>query len=43
MEIVLLMVFFRPTAAFFTAVGDPKLGPKFSVADLQSDLLTRVD
>lgn len=43
MEIVLLMVFFRPIAAFFTAVGDPKLGPKFSVADLQSDLLTRVD
>lgn len=37
-----LMDFFRPAAAFFTAVGDPKLSPKFSVADLQSDLSAKV-
>lgn len=43
MEVVLLVDFFRPTAAFFTAVGDPKPIPKFSVADLRSDLSTRVD
>lgn len=41
MEIV-LVDFFKPTSAFFTAVEDPKLSPKFSVADLWSDLLTRV-
>lgn len=41
MEIV-LVDFFKPTSAFFTAVEDPKLSTKFSVADLWSDLLTRV-
>lgn len=42
MEIVLL-VDFKPTAAFFTAVRYPKSRYlEFAVADLQSDLLTRV-
>jgi len=42
MEIVLLVDFFKPTAAFFTAVGHLKSSVEFAVADLQSDLLTRV-